>query len=168
MITCWSCSRENRDGELICIYCGAPLSEVKEPSTRSLGDTDYEDGKPKWGSARFNTDMNLIVEVLETRDSFIFDADQIEELVIGRRNPDNGEAPNIDLSHNKAQEKGVSRRHARIIRRDGGALHIVDNDSANGTYLNGQRLIANQPRVLRDGDDIRLGHLVVRITFRPR
>ena len=53
---------------------------------------------------------------------------------------------------------------AFLLRRDG-ALHIVDNDSANGTYLNGQRLVARQPRILRDGDDIRLGHLVVRVTF---
>ena len=37
--------------------------------------------------------------------------------------------------------------------------------SHNGTYLNGQRLIAHQPRVLRDGDDIRLGFLVLRVKF---
>ena len=52
-----------------------------------------------------------------------------------------------------------------IIRVDNGALAIVDNNSANGTFLNGHRLVPQQPRILRDGDDIRLGHLTMRVTF---
>ena len=35
----------------------------------------------------------------------------------------------------------------------------------NGTFLNGQRLVPNQPRILRDGDEIRLGHLVLYVRF---
>jgi pSer/pThr/pTyr-binding forkhead associated (FHA) protein len=83
---------------------------------------------------------------------------------VGRYNPTTDEKPEIDLTDYGAVEKGVSRRHAFIIRRDG-SLYLVDNDSPNGTFLNGQKLVAQQPRVLRDGDDIRLGHLVLRITF---
>lgn len=108
--------------------------------------------------------MNLIIGVEKDARAMVFDANRIEELVIGRKNPDTGEAPEVDLSSYEAMDKGVSRRHAAIIRKDG-SLHIVDMGSANGTFLNGQRLVANQPRVLRDGDDVRLGHLVLRITF---
>ena len=61
-------------------------------------------------------------------------------------------------------DKGVSRYHAAIVRRDG-ALSIVDKGGANGTFLNGQRLIAHQPRILRDGDDLRLGHMVLQVRF---
>ena len=42
---------------------------------------------------------------------------------------------------------------------------MVDLGTPNGTYLNGQRLIPNQARVLRDGDDVRLGHLVLQVKF---
>jgi pSer/pThr/pTyr-binding forkhead associated (FHA) protein len=47
----------------------------------------------------------------------------------------------------------VSRRHARI-ELQGGALMLVNLNSANGTFVNGRR-IEEQP--LRDGDEIRIG-----------
>lgn len=165
MIKCATCGRLNHDTEQICVYCGAPLIDLtKHNATRAVGDTDYEEGVPKWGSARFNFTMTLVIHIVETRKSFVLDADAQEEIELGRIDPDTGEAPAVDLTEHGGVDKGVSRRHATIIQRDG-ALYIVDNDSANGTYLNGQKLVASQPRVLRDGDDIRLGHLVLRVNF---
>ena len=165
MIKCSTCGRLNHDTEQICVYCGAPLVDIaKHNATRAVGDTDYEEGVPKWGSARFSFNMTLVIHVVETRKSYVLDADETKEIVLGRTDPDTGEAPHVDLTEEGAVDKGVSRRHATIIQRDG-ALHIVDNGSANGTYLNGQKLVAQQPRVLRDGDDVRLGHLVLRVNF---
>jgi serine protease Do len=48
----------------------------------------------------------------------------------------------------------VSRRHA-IVRRTNGALEIVDQGSANGTFVNGSRI--EGARALRNGDSVRLG-----------
>ena len=56
---------------------------------------------------------------------------------------------------------GVSRRHARVLLTDAGAV-LEDLGSKNGTYLNGVRL--ERPHSLVDGDEIRLGP--VRILFR--
>jgi pSer/pThr/pTyr-binding forkhead associated (FHA) protein len=53
-----------------------------------------------------------------------------------------------------------------VIRRGEDTLTLVDLGSTNGTHLNGQRLIPNQPRVLRDGDEVRLGKLVFHIFFK--
>lgn len=168
MIICPACQYENKEGALNCARCGAPLIDLATAqTTRALGDTDFEEGMPKWGSARFNGAMNLVLTVLDTDQVFTFDADQVMELVIGRLNTDTGERPAVDLTDSDAIEKGVSRKHAVIVRRDG-ALHVMDYGSANGTYLNGQKLVAQQPRLLRDGDDIRLGHMVIRVTFRPQ
>jgi len=49
----------------------------------------------------------------------------------------------------------VSRRHARILRSQGG-FTIGDNNSFNGTLINGQRISA--PTELYDEDSIQLGH----------
>lgn len=158
---CTSCGKENGANEPACLRCGQPLSTV-QIATRALDNTDYEEGTPRWGSARYI--KTLMLQVPETKERFTFELSPDEELVLGRLDPDTGEAPAVDLTKAAGLEKGVSRRHALILRKDG-ALHIMDNDSANGTFLNGQKLVAQQPRILRDGDDIRLGHLVVRVTF---
>lgn len=163
MIECPNCERENDEQAKICVYCGAPLS-LDAASTHVFKDTDFEEGRPQWGTARFNPRMRLIVSERDSKDQHIFYFDEIEELTLGRKDPDTGDAPDIDLSSYRAAEKGVSRRHAIIMRRDT-ALNIADKGTPNGTFLNGQRLVANQPRVLRDGDEVRLGHLVLRITF---
>jgi pSer/pThr/pTyr-binding forkhead associated (FHA) protein len=54
---------------------------------------------------------------------------------------------------------GVSRHHARIVIR-GDEATIEDLGSKNGTYVAGERVTA--PRRLDDGDQIRLGSVVVR------
>lgn len=137
---------------------------LKRNATRGLGDTDFEEGEARWGTAHFSSRMNLLVYVRGVAEPFVFDANSVEELVLGRYDSDTNTLPEIDLQPFGAADMGVSRRHAVIIRREG-ALNIMDAGSYNGTYLNGQRLVPNQPRILRDGDDLRLGHLVLHVKF---
>ena len=66
-----------------------------------------------------------------------------EPAVIGRS------SDQIHLSDHSA-----SRRHAEI-RQANGAWMLVDLNSSNGTYLNGQRLVS--PTALKHGDQIRVG-----------
>jgi pSer/pThr/pTyr-binding forkhead associated (FHA) protein len=89
---------------------------------------------------------------------FILDGD---ESYIGRWDADNGIFPDVDLdSHD--QEAKVSRRHARIIRRDGQFL-VEDLGSTNGTYVNrGRRLLPGNPQSLADGDEIIVGKTFLR------
>ncbi|MBZ0295096.1 MAG: FHA domain-containing protein [Anaerolineae bacterium] len=163
MTVCPNCQRENHEAAKICAFCGAPLDN-KETSTRTLKDTDFEEGRPQWGTARFNDRMYLSINIRDAEDRHIFYFDEFDELTLGRTDPETGDAPDLDLEGYDATEKGVSRRHALIIRRDT-SLNLLDMNSPNGTFLNGQRLVPNQPRLLRDGDEIRLGHLVMRILF---
>ncbi len=54
-------------------------------------------------------------------------------------------------------EPTVSRRHATIVR-DGGRLHLHDDRSANGTFVNGRRITSVE---LVDGDVLFLGRVTV-------
>lgn len=57
----------------------------------------------------------------------------------------------------------ASRQHARIDRRADG-FWLVDLASANGTYLNGERL-SDQSRLLADGDALRIGDQTLRFVL---
>ncbi len=79
-----------------------------------------------------------------------------ESSLVGRSDPHSQIFPEVDLSKFDPQTK-ISRRHARIIRR-GEVYMVEDLGSINGTVLNDAlRLAPNQPRVLEDGDRLRLG-----------
>jgi hypothetical protein len=65
-----------------------------------------------------------------------------------------GRAPDNQLVVN--DDPGVSSHHAQI-RPAGQGHEIVDLGSSNGTFVNGQQLIPNAPRLLYTGDQIRIG-----------
>ncbi len=55
-------------------------------------------------------------------------------------------------------EKSVSRRHAMLVERPGGA-RLLDDRSSNGTFVNGRRIVQAD---LSNGDVIVLGRVVLR------
>lgn len=55
-----------------------------------------------------------------------------------------------------ADDSGLSRRHATILH-EGGQVRIIDEQSTNGSYLNGA-LIPPHGATLSDGDEIRIGN----------
>jgi pSer/pThr/pTyr-binding forkhead associated (FHA) protein len=84
---------------------------------------------------------------------------------IGRRDPTSGDAPDIDLSTYAAYQMGVSRTHA-IIELSENHLTLHDLGSRNGTFINGQRITPERPQLLHNGDEVRLGKMVLRLSFR--
>ncbi|HEV8672408.1 MAG TPA: adenylate/guanylate cyclase domain-containing protein [Methylomirabilota bacterium] len=61
---------------------------------------------------------------------------------------------------------GVSRDHSRI-EREGERWRLVDLGAANGTFLNGRRLPANNPEALTPGDEIRIGRATIQFLAQP-
>ena len=55
-------------------------------------------------------------------------------------------------------DDAVSRVHAMLTRDEAGAYRIRDQNSANGTFVNSQRI---SEYVLEDGDEIRVGLMVL-------
>lgn len=165
VVTCAKCGYENPTGQLICVQCDAllvPNGNAPEGATRELDNTIETDNLPRWGTARLGKERKLLLHIRGYDHPLVVTLS--EEIILGRYDTTTGEMPDVDLADYGGEESGVSRRHAAIIVEDD-ALKVLDLGSANATYINGQKLIAHQARILRDGDELRLGHLVIRVHF---
>lgn len=87
------------------------------------------------------------------------------EYLIGREDPVSGSFPDVDLVPYGGEEGGVSRRHAQIASR-GGQFTIEDLNSVNYTFVNRQKVAPGTPHPLQDGDEIRLGRVVLQFKTR--
>lgn len=86
-----------------------------------------------------------------------------EPLILGRT----GGAPAdniLDLTELNALAHGVSRRHCALQRR-GDYLSVIDLGSANGTFLNDQKLMPYIDYIVSHGDHLILGTLHVAVFF---
>jgi serine/threonine protein kinase len=57
-----------------------------------------------------------------------------------------------------APDRGISRRHGRVTRAADGGFEVIDDHSANGTFVNGTRVAGRHP--LAPGDALRIGSTV--------
>ncbi|MEO8397707.1 MAG: FHA domain-containing protein, partial [Chloroflexota bacterium] len=181
-ITCPKCGQVNRPGILVCEKCGTLLVSDKQvdaekPATKRFENekTAVDDAEQTYrqasetsellsaamssaGSTNFTENMVLRLEIDGAPTPILLHPKA--ETSIGRRDPATGTMPDVDLSAYAGYRLGVSRKHA-FIRLKSHQLEIYDLGSSNGTSVNGVRLTAHQPHVLRDGDEILLGKMVV-------
>jgi hypothetical protein len=73
--------------------------------------------------------------------------------------------PWLDLEPYDGEAKGVSRKHA-LVERQNRLLYITDLDSRNGTRINGDLLAPSHRRLIRNGDELRLGGLVLQVQIK--
>ena len=90
--------------------------------------------------------------------------DVSDDLLIGRKDNARGIFPDVDLGLDGGFDAGVSRRHAILSYTDG-IYRLEDLGSANGTFINGQRLPPQASATLADGDELKCGTLLVRVEF---
>jgi predicted component of type VI protein secretion system len=116
-----------------------------------------------WGNALFSTHTLLQLQIGGYSVSLVLHPN--ERILLGRVEADESGERVLDLSPYEAHQHGVSRVHAAISH-VGHTLTLTDVGSTNGTYINEQHLVARQPRILRDGDILRLGSLVIQVNFK--
>jgi len=80
------------------------------------------------------------------------------EVLIGRFDSVTGLSPEVDLSGEDAS-RNISRRHARLVFREGQPFIAEEIGTMNGTYLNGQRLANGVLTAIGDGDELMLCRL---------
>jgi len=158
---CPNCGQRYREGELVCSRCGAALTQ-KGKTTKMPEEEGLKDRK-NWppGEVQAIEKKPITFEIGESQLTIFVS----EILIVGRASDVPGDfTPDVDLNPFRGSELGVSRRHVRIRRR-GSFIYVADLNSTNGTLLNGRRLIPEGERLLRSGDELRLGHLKMTIRF---
>lgn len=188
MMTCERCGTENLDGSRYCDECGAAmwlagrasdLTRSPEQSNGSGGNGRREAsatisqsvraaGQPamsqrQTSSPLVTSDKKVHAVLVIERGSSAGKQFSLsdENSNIGRWDAEGGVFPDVDLDSDDPEAK-VSRRHARISRRDG-QYAIEDLGSTNGTFVNrGRRLAPGNSYPLQDGDEIIVGKTFLR------
>ena len=157
MQRCSHCGAENIDGIIFCEKCGIAL--VPTPLiTRKLGEGDITRA-----TSELNDENVLILHVDSVESPIMLQLRK--ELILGRVSEQVENVTYLNLTPYGADELGVSRRHARLLR-DQKAVYLTDLNSTNGTRLNGESLPSSVEKRLRDGDEIALGKLKLYVYFK--
>ncbi len=148
MVFCGFCGGRIAADDLFCAHCGAkqPLAGISPSAALQAART---------------TAKLIVAGTTELDASFHL---QKDSSLIGRSDPHSNIFPEVDLSKFDPETK-VSRRHARIWRK-GETFLVEDLGSVNGTVVLGRdndtvRLAPHQPRVLENGDKLRLGETML-------
>lgn len=102
---------------------------------------------------------------VDTATGAAFPVPEGADIVVGRSDAATRFMPDVDLSP-LDNDRSLSRRHA-VLHRDGDRFTLTEGPRvANGTAVNGTRLVAAQAVPLADGDQVSFG--LVRTIFRLR
>jgi hypothetical protein len=120
----------------------APLTPITEGTADPFGGPGFVPGAPQ---ATVTSGPRLVASAGAYAGSIFALAGAYSE--IGRDAANSVPLPN---------DTNASRRHA-TIGMSGSEFTITDNNSSNGTFLNGVRIPANTPQPLRSGDELQVG-----------
>jgi hypothetical protein len=166
VVECPVCQREHPEDIPFCNECGAYLPRGNGNETELL---------PVSGAIGLNREetteapgvdvtspLSLRLTIPDSgRD---MEVPLIREVTIGRLDAASASFPDVDLTTDDALDKGVSRRHAKISRH-GREVFIEDLGSINGTFVNRKKLTPYLPEALRNGDQLHMGKLMLRVSF---
>jgi hypothetical protein len=162
MIDCQTCQHENITGAVFCAECGEPLGGDDLPLAVITDDHITQELRKKaprpehaapgysWLSLHFMCSGKILP--LASRNEFI----------LGRLTEDSPILPDVDLTPYRAGDAGVSRLHA-VVKREANKAMVMDLGSANGTYINGRRILPDVDVALRHQDVIALGVLQIQV-----
>jgi pSer/pThr/pTyr-binding forkhead associated (FHA) protein len=169
MIVCSNCKHANISGAIFCGECGAQLTKVDGYTTQNFAKEKAKDASVK------KTNSSAVASVQVAAKDWVtlhlLDTGQVlslaerNEFTLGRISEGQPIMPDIDFSPYQAYASGVSRLHA-VIKRDASRILLMDLGSANGTYVNGKRLLPNAEHILVNGDVIALGKLKMQVLLK--
>jgi pSer/pThr/pTyr-binding forkhead associated (FHA) protein len=165
---CPVCKFKNELEAIVCGNCGAALEDpvldpgakTKTSNMQALTSEQIKD----WSIDKSGVPEDGLAVYIEgsSNPSFI---DSRGEFVMGRKVGTTSEGL-LDLSPLGGYHLGLSRRHA-VIRRTEQGYEVLDLGSANGTWLNDERLTPHQAYPLASGSHLRLGNMRLFVLYRP-
>lgn len=160
--SCPNCQKQNVINALVCAYCGSTFT-TERTKTVQLQD-DVANGahldRVEHLSSMYK---DVFMFFMAHQPNPLVIAEPGDEILIGRYSETDGPLA-VDLEEFGGAQLGVSRRHAKLLR-DMDGCKLQDLDSKNGTWLNGVRIEPEIPYVIRSGDEIRLGQMIVHVYF---
>jgi len=160
---CPECGHENADANPYCARCGTYLADGPNTGLLTPGELPVAP-QGGWRQRDPEPKTSQAVLVLLAPNGVTVALPQVPTVNLGREGISRAGMAAIDLTPCGADAAGVSRLHARVHRLSTGYF-IEDCDSTNGTFLNGQRLVAYMPLGLVTGDELQLGQLRFKVTF---
>jgi hypothetical protein len=166
MVKCSYCHAKHPENALFCDECGAYLlgGDQKKRDTLVVAGLTWMEREEtsELPGEEVTSPLGLKLTMPDSRRSL--EVSLTKGVNIGRLDAVSATFPDVDLADYSGLKKGVSRRHAKIIRREG-RVFIEDLGSINGTFLNRKKLTPYFPRLLKNGDELRLGKLILRVSF---
>ncbi len=157
-LTCPHCAAEVKRDDLICFTCGANLPRnAGDDDTPAASTVMQEYLRPDQGTGPISSTVLRLsfptgnVEV-PAGTTVLLGRDPAESLVAAAF----------------AEFENVSRRHATVTVDDAGHASIRDENSTNGTFVNGDRVLPGISVRLADGDVLRLAADVSADVVLPR
>jgi pSer/pThr/pTyr-binding forkhead associated (FHA) protein len=161
---CWYCKAETFSGALRCAKCGHALAAtiptplLAHPAAQ--GDAVSSVAAPSGERATVRLPSAILLRMTSGQ-QFILRGQT--DYAIGRLGAGR-ERPDVDLAAWYGFEGGVSREHV-AIHVGGEGVFVKDVDSVNETIHNGFRLMPQQWYPLGDGDELKLGAIILRVSF---
>ena len=168
MIICPKCQHLEIYGALFCSECGASLLSGETSNVLLLSQEKASQGQARsqnvsGESMPSHQDSGAAqVSLLLIESNQLFSLGGRTEFTLGRATEGQSILPDIDLAPFDAYSQGVSRLHAAIKWVNQTAT-VVDLDSANGTRVNGQKIVPNVNFPVNSGDIIALGRLQIKV-----
>jgi pSer/pThr/pTyr-binding forkhead associated (FHA) protein len=156
-LTCPACAATVKPADLICFTCGANLPRVAQDDDQPAATIMQEFLRREDRSGPISASVLRLsfptgnVEV-PAGTSLLLGRDPAESLVAAAF----------------ASYENVSRRHATVTMDDSGHATIRDENSTNGTFVNGDRVLPGIAARLADGDIVRLAADVTAEVLLPR
>ena len=161
---CPVCKLGNDLDALICQHCGARFDDGADaPTTRQFDEPFELTEEIRDQVTKEHTPPSKGVSLFFLNKSEPIALRTEEEFILGRA-PDTTSEPIVDLTEFEGFAMGVSRRHA-MLRAAGEKYALIDLNSSNGTWLNGQRLVPNKAYDLPSGSVIQLGRMKLIVSY---
>lgn len=157
---CPACDTPNAEGFTRCQVCNEPLAVEHVRAGKTTGIVGQTKG------TTFERDSQLILKVVTSKDRLVLQP-QISPIGIKLGRLSGSSSCDVDLNPFGGGDYGVSRLHAVIrFERKDNHLVIVDNNSTNGTFINGVQIPPKMETIISDGDELQLARMTFRVKFK--